>query len=318
MQTPFCFHIIYTPGTVKPLQLLLCSLLKWSDCTFCLVTNGCAPDEQRALQQLCAGNPRLSYQALPTDKVMLHGDALNLLQAQTQTEHFCFMDSDIYAVAEFMPTFGPLMDSYSGLFSGTPLRFPQTGLTLPKDTAFMAGPHTHSEEQLCLGTTFFAMYNNHAITEIRRATGIGFRKYRWEEIPAFYQGQLQALGLQVQLYDTAKLLNLVLHIHGHALHYQPCATLRHIEAVSRFAVIQQQVWWRQLRALLGRWRRKLYGQKVELTYDEALPYLSQLLWALANHQPPPPLPDLVVNGSSSWVMQARQELLALHAEVVRL
>lgn len=266
------------------------------------------------LQQLCAGNPRLAYQALPTTHVMLHGDALNLLQAQTQADYFCFMDSDIYATDEFMSTFGPLVDRYSGLFSGTPLRYPQAGLTLPKDKAFIAGPYTHTQDQLCLGTTFFAIYNNHVITEVRRATGIGFGKYRWEKIPTVYQTQLQALGLQHQLYDTAKLLNLFLHLQGHALHYQPCPALRHIEAVSRFIVIQQQGWWRRLRALGGHWRRKLAGQKVGPSYDEALPYLSQLLWALARNQSLPPLPDMVVNASDSWVMQARQELLALHAE----
>lgn len=309
------FNIIYTPGTVQQLSFLVYSLLKWSnDCTFRLVANGVGADEAQLLQALCTGNPRLAYAALPTRKLLTHGEALNDLQAQNQDDYFCFMDSDIYAVAEFMPAFGPLVESYSGLFSAMPLRFPQTGLTLPKDKAFMAGPYTHTQAQLCLGTTFFAIYNNQAITEVRRATGIDFHKYRWEEIPAIYQGQLQALGLQHQLYDTAKLLNLVLHIHGHALHYQPCPALRHIEAVSRLHVIQHQAWWRQLRVLSGRWRRKLCGQKVELTYDEALPYLSQLLWALAHHQSPPPLPAMIMNGSNSWVMQTRQELLALHAE----
>jgi len=310
----FCFHIIYIPGTVKPLQLLLHSLLQWSDCTFCLVANGCAATEQRALQQLCAGNSRLAYKVLATAQVMLHGEALDILQGQNQTDYFCFMDSDIYAIAEFLPTFLPLVTRYTGLFSGMPLRHPPTGLVLPEATAFMAGPYTHTPAQLCLGTTFFAIYNNRTITEVRRETGIGFRKYRWAEIPAPYQMQLQAMGLQYQIYDTAKLLNLVLHWHGHALHYQPCPALRHIEAVSRFAVIQQHAWWRQLRALGGRWRRKLTGQKVEPSYAAALPYLSQVLLALANGQPLPPQPTLAGAESDAWVAQTKEELLALHAE----
>lgn len=313
------FNIIYTPGTVQQLSFLVHSLLKWSnDCTFRLIANGCDTKEAQMLQAVCAGNPRLSYATLPTNTLILHGEALNYLQAQNSDDYFCFMDSDIYAVAEFMLTFEPLIDSYSGLFSAMPLRFPQSGLTLPKDTTFMAGPYTHSEERLCLGTTFFAIYNNQVISEVRRATGIDFRKYRWEEIPAFYQGQLQALGLQVQLYDTAKVLNLVLHLHGHALHYQPCPELRHIEAVSRLRFTQQLGWWRQLRALGGRWRRKVLGQKVKLTYDEALPYLSQLLWALANNRPIPQLPATATEPSRAWVRQTTEELLALHTEFVAL
>lgn len=309
-----CFHVIYTPGTVKPLRLLLQSLLKWSDCTFHLVTNGCTRAEMSALQQFCAGNPRLTFSALPTRQTVLHGVALNYLQAQNQAQTFCFMDSDIYAVAEFMPTFLPLVAQYSGLFSGMPLRYAQSGLQLPPAQAFMAGPYTHTREGLCLGTTFFAIYNNQALTEIRRTTGIGFTKYRWTELPAPYQEALQALGLQYRIYDTAKLLNLALHVHGYALHYQPCPPLRHIEAVSRFVVLQQRPWWRQGRSLARRWYNQWRGQKQNLTYDAALPYLSGLLLALANGHTAPTLPSangVVIN---DWVRQARTELMALQAE----
>lgn len=312
----FCFHIIYTPSTVKPLQLLLHSLLKWSDCTFCLVANGCGADEQRALQTLCAANPRLSYAALPTSKPILHGEALNYLQAQNQADSFCFMDSDIYAVAPFMPAVAPLVEQYIGIFSGMPLRYPQSGLPLPAGKTFWAGPYTHTATGLCVGATFFAIYNNQVITAIRRKTGIGFTKYRWEAIPRAYQSQIEALELRHELYDTAKLLNLVLHLEGYALHQRACPALRHIEAVSRFAAIQSAPWWRQWRARIGRWRRCLTGKSTKLTYDQALPHLSQLLLALTTGKPLPELPEAIAQ-SSPWVVQAQQELLALHAEFVQ-
>lgn len=316
MQTPFCFHIIYTPSTVKPLQLLLHSLLKWSDCTFCLVANGCGADEQRALQTLCAANPRLSYAALPTSKVMIHGEALNYLQANSQDDYFCFMDSDIYAIAPFMPEFVNLVTQYSGIFSGMPLRYPQSGLPLPAGKNFWAGPYTHTATGLCLGATFFAIYNNRVITEIRRKTGIGFTKYRWEAIPSAYQTPIEALGLRHALYDTAKVLNLALHLEGQTLHQQACPALRHIEAVSRFAVMQPSNGWRQWRARMGRWRRNLMGQTLELTYDQALPHLNQVLQALANGQPVPALRQSHAE-SGAWVAQAHSELLALQAEFTR-
>lgn len=308
-----CFHIIYIPGTVKSLQLLLHSLLKWSDCTFRLVANGCGADEMSTLQRLCADNPRLSFMALPTSQLMIHGDALNYLQAQCQDDYFCFMDSDIYAVAPFMPDFLPRLAQYSGIFSGMPLRYPQSGLPLPTGKAFWAGPYTHSATGVCLGTTFFAIYNNQVVSEMRRRTGIGFTKYQWATIPRAYQGQIAALGLRHELYDTAKLFNLVLHLEGHALHYQPCTALRHIEAVSRFVAMQPASRWRRFRSYAGRWRRALMGQTIELTYDEALPHLSQVLQALADGQAVPPLPRQKEEGRA-WIEQAQSELLALHAE----
>jgi hypothetical protein len=58
------------------------------------------------------------------------------------------------------------------------------------------------------------------------------------------------------------------------------------------------------------------GQRVKVTYDQALPYLSQLLVALANGQPAPNMPPQITQ-SSPWVVQAQQELLDLHAEFVQ-
>jgi hypothetical protein len=311
------FHIIYTPETVKPLLPLLYSLLKWSDCHFRLVANGCSAGEQATLQHLCADQARLTYMALPTTQVMVHGHALNYLQTQNQEPYFCFMDSDIYAIDAFLPTFLPQLADRAALFSGMSLRFPPTGLVAPKDKDFLAGPFTYTAGQLCVGTTFFAIYHNETLTQLREATGIGFTKYRWRAIPPAYQEQLVHIGAHYQQYDTAKLLNLLLHLHGHQLHYQPCAVLRHIEGVSRFAVIRRRSWWAAVRAWGGRWRRRLAGQQVNRGYDEALPYLSCLLLALANEQQlpsPPPLPDAA---HQAWVAAARSELVALHAEFVQ-
>ena len=164
-----------------------------------------------------------------------------------------------------------------------------------------------------MGTTFFAIYNNRVVSEIRRATGIGFTKYRWEAIPPTYQAQIEALGLRHALYDTAKLFNLVLHLDGYALHYQPCAALRHIEAVSRFTAMQPASRWRRFRSFAGRWRRALLGQAIKLTYDEALPHLSQVLHALADGQTVPTLQQRGGAGSE-WIEQTQNELLVLQAE----
>jgi len=139
------FHIIYLPGTVQQLRFLVQSLLKWSaQCVFRLVTNGCSATEVRSLQALCTRDSRLTTAVLPTTKPMLHGEALNYLQAQTQDDYFCFMDSDIYAVDSFMPAFRPRLAQYSGIFSGIPIRYPQGGQTLPPGVDFWAGPYSHS------------------------------------------------------------------------------------------------------------------------------------------------------------------------------
>lgn len=303
-----CFHIIYTPDTVKPLRILLYSLLKWSDCTFCLVANGCSPREASDLERFCASNPRLSYQALPTDQVMLHGEALDYLQAQNQDEYFCFMDSDIYAVDWFLPPFLPKLAQTSGLFSGASPRL------LPDNTTFMVGYHTHTQREVCLGLTYFAIYRNQAVSDIRRRTGIGFAKYRWEDLPEPWQQQLDAMGVKCQIYDTAKVLNLLLHLHGYKLHLQPCVVLRHLAGVSRFYVVKQRSWWRKVRSAVGSWLRKWRGRQSLPPFTEATPYFSLLLLALTEHDAIPAQPVIDDPEMNDWVTCAKAELLAIHAE----
>ena len=303
-----CFYIIYTPGTVKPLRILLYSLLKWSDCHFCLVANGCSPTEAADLEQFCAVNPRLSYKALPTDKVMLHGEALNYLQAQNQHTYFCFMDSDMYAVDAFLPPFLSHLEQYSAIFSGAPARL------LPANTTFMVGYHTHTPTDVCLGLTYFAIYHNQTVSEIRRLTGIGFAKYRWEEIPEAWQQQFEALGVKCQIYDTAKVLNLLLHLHGHKLHLQPCLTLHHLAGVSRFYVVKQRTWWKKLRTSVGSWLRKQRGNQSLPSFNEATPYFARLLLALAEDDAVPAQPVIDDPEMNDWVTNTRSELFAIQAE----
>ena len=114
----FEFNIIFTPGTVKYLSLFLWSLLKWSDCSFRLVSNGCLPPERRYLKKLSRQNPRLEFWAIPTQNSKPHGLALNYLHAMTHSKHFCFMDSDIFATGDFIGPLARHQDQYAGIFSG--------------------------------------------------------------------------------------------------------------------------------------------------------------------------------------------------------
>ena len=306
------FHIIYTAGTVKPLQLLLYSLLKWSDCTFRLVANGCSRAEQATLQRLCASNPRLSCVTLPTQKVMVHGEALNYLQEQNQTDYFCFLDSDIYAVGEFLPTLLPDVSKVVGIFSAA------TFSDLPQDRVSPIGEYMPIQQRVYIGTTFLAIYNNAVITETRRATGIGFTPCRWEALAELYQKPIAAMGAKRDYYDTAKLLNLMMHLSGHALQHQPCPTLRHIGGLSRFSGTRPRSWWQRWRAWGGRWRRKLAGQKVAPSFSAETPYLAQLLLALADNKVVPKPPAAHATPDHAWVTRTTAELMALHAEFAKL
>jgi hypothetical protein len=224
------FNIIYTPGTVKPLSLFIPSLLKWSNCTYRLVSNGCLPPERRFLAQLCQDNPRLTYWAIPTKNALAHGQALNYLHAKSRSEYFCFMDSDIFATGDFLSQLTP--EQYAGIFSGTSIWTTTEDEILPESFKIMSGMHTRTDKGHCLGSSFFAIYNNQILTQFMQSTGIGFEEFRWHEIPSLFQQQLTAMGLTKESYDTGKVLNLLLLNQGEQMIYLDSPCLCHIGAIS--------------------------------------------------------------------------------------
>ena len=115
------FNIIYTPGTVQQLSFFVWSLLKWTPASFRLVSNGCLLPEQRYLAKLCRQEPRLEFWAIPTKASLSHGQALNYLQALTQEDRFCFMDSDIFAIGDFAAEIVPYQSDHAGIFGGMPI-----------------------------------------------------------------------------------------------------------------------------------------------------------------------------------------------------
>ncbi|RMG05844.1 MAG: hypothetical protein D6726_00570 [Nitrospirae bacterium] len=111
------FNIIYTPETVRYLLIFVMSLLRWSDCSFRLVANGCSDDECDLLRRFCLSSEHLEFYRYPSKEMLPHGTVLTQLQKMEEGEFFCFMDSDIFATGPFMDDFRSLLSEYDGVFS---------------------------------------------------------------------------------------------------------------------------------------------------------------------------------------------------------
>ena len=225
-------NIIYTPGTVKDFSFFVQSLLKWTPASFRLVSNGCLAPEQRYLAKLCRLDPRLEFRVIPTKSSLPHGQALNYLQALTLDDHFCFMDSDIFATGDFVSEIMPFQSDHDGVFGGMPIWVKAAEEILPAGFRSMTGMFNRTADGLTLGSTFFAVYNNRRLTRIMQSTGVGFEEYRWAEIPTDVQKQINALGLAIDSYDTGKILNLLLLSNGGKLINLDIPSLRHIGGAS--------------------------------------------------------------------------------------
>lgn len=313
------FTIIYTPGTVYFLTWMVASLLKHSPCSFRLVSNGCMVPEQRYLEHFCRRDQRLSFLSLSTDHCLPHGEILDYLQAIHTDEWFCFLDSDMFATADFLAEFTVDIPRYAAVFSGAPVWATASDQILPENFKIISGHHTDSDRQHCLGCTYFAVYNNALLGELRSRTGLSFKTAYWNDIAEQHQQKLIALGLKKKFYDTARLLNLMLVYEGHALCYQDLPSLTHIGGFSYIPgrEFSSSLAGRIYRALsivfhrnvlvkkLEKWRRRrsyrhlqpidneeleaVIAQRIEQR-DPVRNYFYSLFKALPTKSPLPPLP----------------------------
>jgi hypothetical protein len=334
------FHIIYTPDTVRYLSFFVWSLLKWSDCSFRLVANGCRPEEVQHLQQLCQQSARLSFVAFSTQAVAHHGPVLNYLQAQSHDGYFCFMDSDILATGDFMGSLTPLLAQHAGVFSGAPVWQKAEDGVLPEDHPKLPGRYYHTAAGLCLGNSYFAIYDNAVLTRLTQSTGVGFDRSSWPETPPQYRQKLTEIGAQRKRYDTGKLLNLLLLARDERLIFVDSPHLCHLGGLSALvrgrrrptSWVEKVAGWLPLEGLRQRLtlyaRLRAFKQKnqglsrdvVETRRDKerrklaASEYFTRLLRALREEQPLPAPPRMPDPETQARVEAAAAEIVALHKE----
>ena len=323
------FHVIYVPGSVRCQLFFVESLLRWSDCNYRLVANGCTEEEINQMKACCSRSPRLDFLQIPTNRPLIHHDALNYLQARCRSDTFCILDSDILAAGPFMEILFPSLSTHAGVFAGAPL------WCRPQDQVFhpsmdvVCGEHNRTAGGLPLGGTFLAIYNNTILTEYIHSTGMGFEMRSWSRLPLSLRSWCAAHDLAGprHFYDTGKALNIGLLEQGNALAVFDSPALYHLGGLSFIArrnwtyaqgsflsglaprlgrAYTELRWWmrndpvnRSRKLPFGR-RRRLYG-----------PYFSRLLAALADGKPLPPLPAEDDPDVRRLALDATRQILSL-------
>ena len=338
------FHIIYLPDTVRYLYFFIESLLHHSDCDFCLVSNHCTAEEKQFLTQACQNDPRLTFRDLPTGTAPWpHGKALTHLYQQSDTEQFCFMDSDIFATGPFMQEFSPYMQGHACVSSCSSLWATPSDKTLASYIKVMPGRFNYTEDGLLLGSSYFAIYQRKQVDAVRSLYNIDFRKSKWHDLDQSIQHKLEEMGLRKERYDTAKVINLALQAQKGTLYFKETTHLVHlgsISAVTLHKIFLKKKW-------LADWILRLPHSKLQfnLLRKTAAPYVNildthmltdteiaqvtqqtinrhvrkslvsryfiHLLIALINQGPKPRIPVLDHKGVQGQIQQATQQLISL-------
>jgi hypothetical protein len=232
---PPTFNIIYVPGTAHALFDFTRSLTDHSSYRFRLVSNGCSAEEETFLAAQAARHPRLEVASLESKTVLPHGEALQRLYTSEDADYFACIDSDIFARGPFLTEARALLDAHAALFSGLPVWLAPEERVMPRQFVFMSGRFSQTEDGVCLGVSYCAIYRRAALEAVMSRTGVTFHRRHWSELPPEQRTRLSAMQLAKRQYDTMKLANLMLAHAGMSLLMCPERNLIHVGAQSSAA-----------------------------------------------------------------------------------
>ena len=333
-QTPkaeeLTFHLIFTPGSVQYTRLFTLSLLQWLPCSFRLVNNGCAPQEADLLERFSRNHSRLDYVDPPFRKRLPHAAALNHLQQREASPYFCFMDSDIMAARPFLEDLLPLLPAHCALFSGRPVWLQKGRNIMPaggQGGKRLKGYFSGTTNGFVAGTSFFAIYDNRILSDFIAQAGIGFQRYAWPAIPKEHRSLLEKARLKFDRYDTGKVLNLLLQLHGRKLCYLEPPGLEHLGGLSSFTLTRlPRPLKTRFKNALKKTIRRLAGTAEEPVKDDnraaeggtlritVSRYFYEHLKALFENRPPPSLPAIENPQISSEVERLAARITAYYHE----
>lgn len=237
------FNCIYTHGTVNLLLPMASSLITHNDIKLRLISNGCSKDEILILRNIAANNENILFYNYQFEKIVPHHEVLNHIFELDNDKYFCFLDSDIFCTSNFITSVIDDLNNTAALFSCKPIS------ESPKEPELerLQGRHFHARKNRLVGGSYFAIYNRSNVKEIIKKTGLKFNRMEWVDIDHDIQSTLVDNALKYSRYDTAKLLNIFLHLNNYKLKYTEYDTVFHIGGLS--------------------WNTSINGNKKDLTFN---------------------------------------------------
>jgi hypothetical protein len=230
----FVFNVVITPGTFRYLSLFTRSLLAHSRVRLRLVANGCPPDEVTEMRDFAADvGARVSVLALSDPAMLPHGVALDEIYAATDDgDYFCFVDSDVKATGPFMALFVELL-TRADLVTSCSVAWSDDAV-LPPDASDLVGRHSIGHDGFVYGSSYLAIYRRARIEQVRRVWPVTFRAYAYDKLAEPVQRRLEEMGRRFRLYDTAKVLNILLQGDGGVLTHAENPALVHVGGISQY------------------------------------------------------------------------------------
>jgi hypothetical protein len=221
-------NVLFTECSVRRLLPLSLSLLQGSGVRLRLVANACAPNEVELLRAVAGGDERIAFHALPVRTPIPHGTALDRLFEAFPEPRFAFADSDVFASGDFTASLE--LDEradVAAVFAAPPVWLSDEEATAARDAPFLSGRYRTLADGTPIGGTHFAVYERAAL-EPRWREARGFSRRPRLALPRYVRASLAERGWDFSLFDTGRVVNLLLLRDGFALRNRDVPDLHHV------------------------------------------------------------------------------------------
>lgn len=297
----FVFNVVFTGPGFTFLRYFVASQLAQSEARFRLVANDCPPEQVALMERFARAHPRV-IEVLDVDagEMIPHGAALDVVhRTRDDGDHFCFIDPDIKARGPFVADFAArLADDCAAVSSGRGI-WTETD-RVPEGHQGIAGEHFYSPTGYVYGSPHFAMYRRGPLDEVTERWGVGFAS-RGPDLRDDTRARLADVGHEYWLYDTGKVVNILLQEDGHPFCHSEHPALLHVGGMSHFLTTM----------------RFMHQEKARL---EVARYSADVLRSCVEGQAAPPIPpdaDPILFDRLTLVRDELVDLVARYDAFVR-
>ena len=304
------FNIVWTGGVFSLLQSLTASVLHHSEARVRFIANACPPGEIAEMERFGQRHPGrvVDVAVASQDRMIRHGEALDrVLAASDDGEFFSLLDPDIFVRGPFLTDLDRLLSSAAVVTSGKEVWSDVN--VRPADNPGVSGEFFFDQDGFVFGSPHFAIYRTDGLRETSDRWGIGLGS-TGREVPDRTKKRLEEMGRAFWIYDTAKLVNILMQGDGHEVVHTELENLVHIGGVAHFLAPPST-------APAAREKPPEWGEGSDWCDDPkhvnratVARYTAELLMALGSGGMPPPLPE--AGHLAARLEMVRDGLVALH------
>lgn len=228
------FNIVWTGTVFSALRPFTESILAHEPVRLRFLVNACPPEEIAAMEAFAAANGSsvVDVEVVSTGRMLRHGDCLDLVvRNDDDGPLFGLLDPDILATGPFVDRFLHLLRGRAAVTSGVELWSSHN--VRPADNIGVSGEFFYDQDGFVFGSPHLAIYRRAPLLETMDRWGVGFSS-AGNDIADVTRKRLEALGRSFWVYDTGKVVNILLQGDGHEVVHEDLDQLVHVGGLAHF------------------------------------------------------------------------------------